>query len=86
MRANNFIKQSLEMANSLSKELENAPKIFENMMSDIIPNVSNEEKQILQSLVKESNKLMKDSKKMSLSDIQQRIDELKNKYERNDNP
>lgn len=80
MRANNFFIDSLKLAENLEKEMDNAPNVLNNMLESMMPKLTNEEKIKMQSLVKESSKLMDEAKNGSVSDIQQRIDELKNKY------
>jgi len=80
MRANNFFIDSLKLAENLQKEMDNAPNVLNNMLESMMPKLTNEEKIKMQSLVKESSKLMDEAKNGSVSDIQQRIDELKNKY------
>ena len=85
MKANNFFLDSLKLAENLQKEMDNAPNVLNNMVESMMPKLTNEEKIKMQSLVKESSKLMDDAKNGSISDIQQRIDELKNKYGRENN-
>lgn len=80
MKANKFLIDSLKLAENLQREMDNAPNVLNNMMESMMPKLTNEEKVKMQSLVKESSKLMDDAKNGSISDIQQRIDELKNKY------
>jgi len=80
MKANNFFLDSLKLAENLQKEMDNAPNVLNNMLESMMPKLTNEEKIKMQSLVKESSKLMDEAKNGSVSDIQQRIDELKNKY------
>lgn len=85
MKANDFILDSMKLAETLTREIDKAPNLLNQMVESSIPNLSNTEKIQLQKLVKESNKLISDAKSGNVSDIQQRIDELKNKYERNCN-
>ncbi len=85
MKANNFFLDSLKLAENLQREMDNAPNVLNNMVESMMPKLTNEEKIKMQSLVKESSKLMDDAKNGSISDIQQRIDELKNKYGRENN-
>ena len=85
MKANDFILDSMKLAETLTREIDKAPNLLNQMVESSIPNLSNNEKIQLQKLVKESNKLISDAKSGNVSDIQQRIDELKNKYERNCN-
>ena len=70
------------MAENLQSEIDKAPDVLNNMLESVLPNLSNEDKLTMQSLVKESSKLMDDAKNGSVSNIQQRIDELSKKYER----
>jgi len=85
MKANKFISQSMKLAETLSNEIDKTPNLLNNVIESMLPNLSNEDKIKMQSLVKESNKLMDDAKNGNVSDIQQKIDELKYKYERNPN-
>lgn len=85
MKANSFFLDSLKLAENLQKEMDNAPNVLNNMLESMMPKLTNEEKIKMQSLVKESSKLMDEAKNGSVSDIQQRIDELKNKYGRANN-
>lgn len=85
MKANKFISQSMKLAETLSNEIDKTPNLLNNVIESMLPNLSNEDKIKMQSLVKESNKLMDDAKNGNVSDIQQKIDELKNKYGRNIN-
>ena len=80
MKANSFFLDSLKLAENLQREIDKAPDVLNNMLESMMPKLTNEEKIKMQSLVKESSKLMDDAKNGSISDIQQRIDELKNKY------
>tara|TARA_R100000541_G_scaffold1073_1_gene4993 strand:- start:423 stop:683 length:261 start_codon:yes stop_codon:yes gene_type:complete len=80
MKANNFLIDSLKLAENLQRELDNAPDVLNNMMESMMPKLTNEERIKMQSLVKESSKLMDDAKNGSVSNIQQRIDELTKKY------
>lgn len=80
MKANNFLIDSLKLAENLQRELDKTPDVLNNMMESMMPKLTNEEKIKMQSLVKESNKLMDDAKNGSVSNIQQRIDELTKKY------
>ena len=80
MKANNFFLDSLKLAENLQREIDKAPDVLNNMLESMMPKLTNEEKIKMQSLVKESSKLMDEAKNGSVSDIQQRIDELKNKY------
>ena len=82
MKANSFILESMKMAENLQSEIDKAPDVLNNMLESVLPNLSNEDKLTMQSLVKESSKLMDDAKNGSVSNIQQRIDELTKKYER----
>lgn len=82
MKANSFILESMKMAENLQSEIDKAPDVLNNMLESVLPNLSNEDKLTMQSLVKESSKLMDDAKNGSVSNIQQRIDELSKKYER----
>ena len=82
MKANSFFLDSLKLAENLQKEMDNAPNVLNNMVESMMPKLTNEEKIKMQSLVKESSKLMDDAKNGSVSNIQQRIDELTKKYER----
>ena len=82
MKANNFILDSMKMAENLQNEIDKAPDVLNNMLESVLPNLSNEDKLTMQSLVKESSKLMDEAKNGSVSNIQQRIDELSKKYER----
>ena len=85
MKANSFFLDSLKLAENLQREIDKAPDVLNNMLESMMPKLTNEEKIKMQSLVKESSKLMDDAKNGSISDIQQRIDELKNKYGRENN-
>tara|TARA_R110002049_G_scaffold111993_1_gene261320 strand:+ start:2817 stop:3077 length:261 start_codon:yes stop_codon:yes gene_type:complete len=85
MKANKFMLDSIKLAGTLQKEIDKTPDLFNNMLESMIPNLSNQDKIKMQSLVKESNKLMEDAKNGSVSDIQQKIDELRNKYGRTNN-
>lgn len=85
MKANSFILESMKMAENLQSEIDKAPDVLNNMLESVLPNLSNEDKLTMQSLVKESSKLMDDAKNGSVSNIQQRIDELTKKYERKTN-
>jgi len=85
MKANSFILESMKMAENLQSEIDKAPDVLNNMLESVLPNLSNEDKLTMQSLVKESSKLMDDAKNGSVSNIQQRIDELSKKYERKTN-
>jgi predicted nuclease with TOPRIM domain len=80
MKANSFFLDSLKLAENLQREIDKAPDVLNNMLESMMPKLTNEEKIKMQSLVKESSKLMDEAKNGSVSDIQQRIDELKNKY------
>lgn len=80
MKANNFLIDSLKLAENLQRELDKAPDVLNNMMESMMPKLTNEERIKMQSLVKESSKLMDDAKNGSVSNIQQRIDELTKKY------
>ena len=80
MKANKFLIDSLKLAENLQRELDNAPDVLNNMMESMMPKLTNEERIKMQSLVKESSKLMDDAKNGSVSNIQQRIDELTKKY------
>lgn len=80
MKANKFLIDSLKLAENLQTELDKAPDVLNNMMESMMPKLTNEEKIKMQSLVKESSKLMDDAKNGSVSNIQQRIDELTKKY------
>jgi len=80
MKANKFLIDSLKLAENLQRELDKAPNVLNNMMESMMPKLTNEEKIKMQSLVKESSKLMEDAKNGSVSNIQQRIDELTKKY------
>lgn len=80
MKANNFLIDSLKLAENLQRELDKTPDVLNNMMESIMPKLTNEERIKMQSLVKESSKLMDDAKNGSVSNIQQRIDELTKKY------
>ena len=82
MKANSFILDSMKMAENLQNEIDKAPNVLNNMLESVLPNLSNEDKLTMQSLVKESSKLMDEAKNGSVSNIQQRIDELSKKYER----
>ena len=82
MKANNFLIDSLKLAENLQRELDKTPDVLNNMMESIMPKLTNEERIKMQSLVKESSKLMDEAKNGSVSNIQQRIDELSKKYER----
>tara|TARA_R110001606_G_scaffold322698_1_gene469578 strand:- start:302 stop:532 length:231 start_codon:yes stop_codon:yes gene_type:complete len=75
----------MKMAENLQSEIDKAPDVLNNMLESVLPNLSNEDKLTMQSLVKESSKLMDDAKNGSVSNIQQRIDELSKKYERKTN-
>ena len=85
MKANSFFLDSLKLAENLQREVDKAPDVLNNMLESMMPKLTNEEKIKMQSLVKESSKLMDEAKNGSVSDIQQRIDELKNKYGRANN-
>lgn len=85
MKANSFFLDSLKLAENLQREIDKAPDVLNNMLESMMPKLTNEEKIKMQSLVKESSKLMDEAKNGSVSDIQQRIDELKNKYGRANN-
>lgn len=80
MKANKFLIDSLKLAENLQRELDKTPDVLNNMMESMMPKLTNEEKIKMQSLVKESSKLMEDAKNGSVSNIQQRIDELTKKY------
>lgn len=80
MKANNFLIDSLKLAENLQRELDKTPDVLNNMMESMMPKLTNEERIKMQSLVKESSKLMDDAKNGSVSNIQQRIDELTKKY------
>jgi len=81
MKDNNVFKQSLKMAESFKKDVDSVPDLFDSILTKVLPNVSNEEKIKLQTLVKESNKLIDNAKKNGdFLKIKQSIDELTNKY------
>ena len=84
MKDNRFFNESLKMAEAYAKDVKKVPDLFNSILTDVLPSVSNEEKIKLQTLVKESNKLIEDAKKSGdFMKIKQSIDELKNKYGRN---
>lgn len=86
MRANDIFKESLKLAEQFAKDINNVPKLFDSVLSDILPNLSDDEKIKLQQLVKESNKLIDNAKKTGdFVNIKESIDELNNKYGRNYN-
>lgn len=84
MRANNIFEQSLKLAEQFAKDVDNVPKMFDSMLSEIVPKATPEEKIKLQSLVKESNKVIEEARKTGdFVKIKQSIDELTAKYGRN---
>jgi len=86
MRANNIFEQSLKLAEQYAKDVENVPKMFDSMLSEILPKATPEEKIKLQSLVKESNKVIEEARKTGdFAKIKQSIDELTAKHGRNNN-
>ena len=86
MRDNDFFKKSLKLAEQYAKDVKNVPNLFDSILSDVLPNVSKEDKIKLQNLVKESNKVIDDAKKHGdFLKIKQSIDELTLKHGRNNN-
>jgi hypothetical protein len=86
MRANNIFEQSLKLAKQYAKDVENVPKMFDSMLSEVLPKATSEEKIKLQSLVKESNKVIEEARKTGdFVKIKQSIDELTSKHGRNNN-
>ena len=84
MKDNKVFEQSLKMAQAFQKDIQNVPNLFDSILTEVLPNVSNEEKLKLQTLVQESNKLIDEAKKNGdFLKIKQSIDELNNKYGRN---
>lgn len=84
MKDNKFFNESLKMAEAYAKDVKNVPNLFDSILSEVLPTVSNDEKIKLQTLVKESNKMIEDAKKSGdFMKIKQSIDQLKNKYGRN---
>lgn len=86
MKGNDFLKKSLKLAKEYAKDTENVPGLFDSILADVLPNVSNEDKIKLQHLVKESSKVIDDAKKHGdFLKIKQSIDELTSKHGRNNN-
>tara|TARA_Y100001938_G_C8073786_1_gene424715 strand:- start:1810 stop:2073 length:264 start_codon:yes stop_codon:yes gene_type:complete len=86
MRDNKIFEQSLKMAEQFAKDVDNVPKLFESMLSEVLPKATPEEKIKLQQLVKESNKVIEDARKTGdFVKIKQSIDELTAKHGRNSN-
>ena len=81
-----IFEQSLKLAEQFQKDVVHVPKLFDSMLESLLPNVSNEDKVKLQTLVKESNKLIEDARKTGdFVKIKQSIDDLTNKYGRDNN-
>jgi len=86
MKDNKIFEQSLKMAEQFAKDVDNVPKLFESMLSEVLPKATPEEKIKLQQLVKESNKVIEDARKTGdFVKIKQSIDELTAKHGRNNN-
>ena len=86
MKDNKIFEQSLKMAEQFAKDVDNVPKLFESMLSEVLPKATPEEKIKLQQLVKESNKVIEDARKTGdFVKIKQSIDELTAKHGRNSN-
>lgn len=86
MKVNNIFTESLKVAEQFAKDLDGVPELFDKVLEDVLPNVSNEEKVRLQQLVKESNKVIDDAKKHGdFVKIKKSIDELTSKHGRNNN-
>ena len=84
MKDNDFFKKSLKLAEQFAKDVKDVPDLFDSILSDVLPNVSNEDKIKLQNLVKESSKVIDDAKKHGdFLKIKQSIDELTLKHGRN---
>jgi hypothetical protein len=84
MKDSKIFEATLEMAKSFQNDSKKVPDLFNSILSETLPHVSNDEKIKLQSLVKESNKLIEDAKKSGdFLKIKKSIDELTNKYGRN---
>ena len=86
MKDSKILEQSLKLANQFQKDIDHIPNLFDSMLESLLPNVSNNDKIKLQELVKESNKLIDEAKKNGdIVKIKQSIDDLTNKYGRNNN-
>ena len=86
MKDSKILEQSLKLANQFGKDIDQTPKLFDSMLESLLPNVSNDDKVKLQTLVKESNKLIEDARKTGdFVKIKQSIDDLTNKYGRSNN-
>ena len=83
---NDIFKNSLKLAEKFTKDLDNVPKMFDNLLKELIPKISKEEKIKLQNVVKDSNKVIEQARKTGdFVKIKESIDELSSKYGRNDN-
>ena len=83
---NDIFKNSLKLAEQFTKDLDNVPKMFDNLLKELIPKISKEEKIKLQNVVKDSNKVIEQARKTGdFVKIKESIDELSSKYGRNDN-
>ncbi len=81
-----IFERSLKLAEQFQKDVVQVPNLFDSMLQNLLPNVSNEDKVKLQTLVKESNKLIEDARKTGdFVKIKQSIDDLTNKYGRINN-
>ena len=81
-----IFERSLKLAEQFQKDVVQVPNLFDSMLQNLLPNVSNEDKVKLQTLVKESNKLIEDARKTGdFVKIKQSIDDLTNNYVRNNN-
>tara|TARA_R100001463_G_scaffold5858_1_gene19831 strand:+ start:917 stop:1180 length:264 start_codon:yes stop_codon:yes gene_type:complete len=84
MKANNIFEQSLKLAEQFAKELDGVPKMFDSMLSEVLPKITPEEKIKLQQIVKDSNKVIEDARKTGdFVKIKQSFDELTAKHGRN---
>jgi len=86
MKGNNIFEQSLKLAEQFAKDTKDVPNLLNSMLDKVLPEIPNNEKVKLQQLVKESNKIIENAKKSGdIVKVKQSIDELTNKYGRNNN-
>jgi len=81
---NNFFEETLKLTEQFSKDLKSVPEMLDSMLFEFLPKATPEEKIKLQSLVKESNKVIEEARKTGdFVKIKQSIDELTKKHGRN---
>tara|TARA_R110001592_G_scaffold161419_1_gene394017 strand:+ start:1930 stop:2193 length:264 start_codon:yes stop_codon:yes gene_type:complete len=83
MPEHNIFEKTLKIAEQFAKDVKSVPDMFDSMLSEVLPKATPEEKIKLQSLVKESNKVIEEARKTGdFVKIKQSIDELTKKHGR----